>query len=204
MSQQFISIDAEPLLKVAQELYKFPKEVLPAMVSAVNRTLDSTVTQIKREAAAEYTVKQKDIADAIKKTRATKARLSAVAVASGGQVALYKFRHTPTSPPPKQRYKQPVKAQVKKNGGKQAVVSEGNKAFVQTVNGQHMIFARKKGAKRLPIKKLFALSVPQMIADKNDSKGSLKRIQARAEEMLEKRVNAEIEYRLKKVNGEAK
>lgn len=204
MSQQFISIDAEPLLKVAQELYKFPKEILPAMASAVNRTLDSTVTQVKKEAANEYTVKQKDIAKAIKKTRATKASLSAVAVASGGQVALYKFRHTPTSPPPKQRYKQPVKAQVKKSGGKQVVISEGNKAFVQWCNGFPMIFARKKGAKRLPIKKLFSLSVPQMIADKNDSKGSLKRIQDRAQEMLEKRVNAEIEYRLKKIEGGVK
>lgn len=201
MAQQYISIDAEPLLKVAQELQEIPKAILPAMVSVVNRTMDSTITQIKKEVSSEYTIKQKDVAKAIKRTRATKARLSSVAVATGGQVALYKFRHTPTSPPPKQRYKQPVKAQVKKSGGKQVVISDGNKAFVQNVNGHAMIFARKKGVKRLPIKKLFALSVPQMIADKNDSKGSIKRIQARAQEMLEKKVNQEINYRLSKIKG---
>lgn len=201
MAQQIVSIDADPLLKVAQELQQVPKAILPAMVSAINRTMDSTITQIKKEVSSEYTIKQKDIAKAIKRTRANKARLSSVAVAEGGEVALYKFRHTPTSPPPKQRYKQPVKAQVKKSGGKKVVISEGNKAFVQTVNGNHMIFARKKGAKRLPIKKLYSLSVPQMIADKNDSKGSIKRIQARAQEMLEKKINQEITYRLSKIKG---
>ena len=200
MAEQFISIDAEPLIKVVEGLHEFPKEILPAMVSAVNRTLDTTVTQIKREVATEYTVKQKDITKSIKKTRATKARLSAVAIASGGQVALYKFRHSPTNPPPKQRYKQPVKAQVKKNGSKKSVIYKSNKAFVQTVHGNNMIFVRE-GRKRLPIKKLFALSVPQMIADKNDSKGSIVRIQARAQEMLEKRVNQEITYRLNKIKG---
>lgn len=200
MADQLISINAEPLIKVVEELNEFPKEILPAMVSAVNRTLDTTVTQIKREVATEYTVKQKDITKAIKKTRATKARLSAVAIASGGQVALYKFRHTPNNPPPKQRYKQPVKAQVKKNGSKKPVIYKGNKAFVQSVHGNNMIFVRE-GRKRLPIKKLFALSVPQMIADKNDSKGSIVRIQARAQEMLEKRVNQEITYRLEKIKG---
>lgn len=203
MAEQFISIDAEPLIKVVEGLNEFPKEILPAMVSAVNRTLDTTVTQIKREVATEYTVKQKDITKSIKKTRATKTRLSAVAIASGGQVALYKFRHSPTNPPPKQRYKQPVKAQVKKNGSKKTVIYKSNKAFVQTVHGNNMIFVRE-GRKRLPIKKLFALSVPQMIADKNDSKGSIVRIQARAQEMLEKRVNQEITYRLNKIKGGTK
>lgn len=200
MADQFISIDAEPLIKVVEGLNEFPQQILPAMVSAVNRTLDTTVTQIKREVASEYTVKQKDITKSIKKTRATKTRLSAVAIASGGQVALYKFRHSPTNPPPKQRYKQPVKAQVKKNGSKKTVIYKSNKAFVQTVHGNNMIFVRE-GRKRLPIKKLFALSVPQMIADKNDSKGSIVRIQARAQEMLEKRVNQEITYRLNKIKG---
>lgn len=200
MADQFITIDGKPLLKVAEELCEFPQQVLPAIVSAVNRTMDATITQIKREVANEYTVKQKDVSKSIKKTRATKARPSAVAIASGGQVALYKFRHTPNNPPPKQRYKQPVKAQVKKSGSKKTVIHKGNKAFVQTVNGNNMIFARE-GKSRLPIKKLFALSVPQMIADKNDSKGSIARIQARAQEMLEKRVNTEITYRLNKLKG---
>ena len=209
MAEQFLEINAESLFKVIEALKKTPEEIRPALASAVNKTMDSTVTQIKKEVAAEYTVKQKyllsskkkkekGINGAITKKRATVNNLSAAAIADGGQVALYKFQHTPINPPPKQQYRQPVRAQVKKSGSKKLVTHNGNKAFVQTVHKNNMLFARE-GKKRFPIKKLFALSVPQMIASKNDSKGSLKRIKARAEEMLEKKVEQEINYRIGKL-----
>lgn len=202
MAEKLIEIDGKELFKVIEKLQKYPKEIRPAIASAVNKTLDSTVTQIKKEVASEYTVKQKDIAKAIEKKRAKVNNLSAMAIAEGGQVALYKFQHTPTAPPPKQRYKQPVKVKVKKSGGKVVVRNKAkNKAFIQPMNSANMIFARK-GKKRYPIEKLFSLSVPQMISDKNDSKGSIQRIKARTEEMLVKKIDQEINYRLQKMQKE--
>ena len=202
MAEKLIEIDGKELFKVVEALKKYPKEIRPAIASAVNKTMDSTVTQIKKEVATEYTIKQKDIAKAITKKRAKVNNLTAAAIAEGGQVALYKFQHTPNAPPPKQRYKQPVKVKVKKSGGKITVKNKaGNKAFIQTMNGANMIFARK-GKKRYPIEKLFSLSVPQMISDKNDSKGSIKRIKERTEEMLTKKIDQEINYRLDKVAKE--
>ena len=65
-----------------------------------------------------------------------------------------------------------------------------------------MVWARK-GKKRYPIEKLYAMSVPQMISDKNDSKGSIQRIKARTQEMLEKNVEQEINYRMLKLGREA-
>lgn len=215
MAEQLIEIDGQELFKVVDALRDFPKEIRPAIASAVNKTMDSTVTQIKKEIVAEYTVKQvfllgskkKGIEGAIKKKRATVNNFTASAIAEGGQVALYKFQHTPTNPPKslgwgKNSYRQPVKAMVKKGGRKKNVVySNGEKsykAFIVKRNGANMIFARTSD-KRLPIKKLFALSVPQMISDKNDSKASIKRIKTRAEEMLIKKVDQEINYRLEKI-----
>lgn len=206
--EKVIEIDGEPLKKIAKALSRLPKELNPAIASAVNKTMDSAVTQIKKEVAKEYTVKQKDIAKAIVKKRATTSNLTAAAIAEGGQVALYKFKHTPIEPPKSlgigvNSYKQPVKAQVKKGGSKKVVKNKvGNKAFIRTFHGNHMIFARK-GKNRYPIEKLFALSIPQMISDKNDSKGSIKRIKARTNEMLEKKVEQEINYRLDKVSKQA-
>ena len=203
MSEKLRSIDGSALEKVAKELADFPKEIKPAIARAVNRTMSSAVTQMKREVTKEYTVKQKDVAKAIKTTRATTATLTSTSVASGGQVALYKFKHTPSKKPPKQRYKQPVKAQVKKSGGKKVVLNKaGNKAFIQTFHGNDMIFARK-GKSRYPIEKLFSISVPQMISDKNDSKGSITRIRNRANEILVKTVDQEIKYRINKVAKKA-
>lgn len=204
MAEKLIEIDGRELFKVVKALENYPKEIRPAIASAVNKTMDSAVTQIKKEVAAEYTIKQKDIAKAIKKNKANVNKLTAAAIAEGGQVALYKFQHSPQAPPPKQRYKQPVKVKVKKSGNKAVVKNKaGNKGFIQTMNGHNMIFARK-GKKRYPIEKLFSLSVPQMISDKNDSKGSIKRIKARTEEMLVKKIDQEINYRLEKVAKEIK
>lgn len=202
MAEKFIEIDGEALFKVVEALKNTPKEIRPAIAHAINKTMDSTVTQVKREVAAEYTIKQKDIAQAITKKRATVSNLTGAAIAEGGQVALYKFKHTPVQPPPKQIYIQPVKAQVKKSGGKKLVARNGNKAFIQTINGKHMIWVRKS-KRRFPIEKLYAMSVPQMITDKNDSKGSIQRIKARTQEMLEKKVEQEINYRLLKLGKEA-
>ena len=202
MAEKFIDINGEELFKIVEALQNTPKEIRPAIAHAVNKTLDSTVTQVKKEVAAEYTVKQKDISKAITRKRASVSNLTGAAIAEGGQVALYKFKHTPNEPPPRQRYKQPVKSQVKKNGSKKVVKHNGNKAFIQTTHGNNMIFARE-GKSRLPIKKLFAISVPQMITDKNDSKGSIQRIKARTEEMLEKKIEQEINYRLLKLGREA-
>lgn len=201
--QKVISIDGEPLKKVAEALSDFPNEIAPAIASAVNKTMTSAVTQIKKEVTKEYTIKQKDVTKAIKTTRANVKNLTAVSIAEGGQVALYKFKHTPMKPPPKQIYKQPVRVQVKKGGGRKLAAHNGNKGFVQSVNGANMIFARET-KERLPIKKLFALSVPQMISDKNDSKGSITRIKTKANEMLAKKVDQEINYRVNKVIKKSK
>lgn len=203
MAEDFLSIDVGQLIKVAEELYEFPQEILPAVVVSINRVAESTNTQIKREISNIYTVKQKDVKGSIKKVRATKTRPSAVLTLSGGQIAMYKFEHDPKSPPRKQRYKKPVSVQILKGRDYIPRDYKGNKAFIQKTHGNNMIFARK-GKARLPMKKLFALSVPQMISDKDGTKGTIVRIQANARETLEKKVNQQIEYRLNKVKGGGK
>lgn len=201
MAEKVINIDSSALTRVVGQLSEFPNEIKPALARAINKTMDSTVTQIKKEVSAEYTIKQKDVAKAIVRQKAKPTNLSSAAIASGGQVSLAKFKHTPNDPPPKQIYRQPVRVQVKKKGGRKVVVNGiGNKGFIQKIHGSNMIFTRR-GKARLPIDKHFSLSVPQMISDKNDSKGSIQRIKKRTEEMLNKKVEQEINYRLNKVKG---
>lgn len=217
MAEKFIDIDGEALFKVVEALKNTPKEIRPAIAHAINRTVDSTTTQVKKEIMSEYTIGQKyilgnkkqGIEGAIKKHKATVKNFSGSIEAGGSQVALYKFKHTPKEPPKSlgwgvNSYRQPVKAQVKKSGGKKVVTygKEKYKAFIVRRNEQNMIFVRTSD-NRLPIKKLFALSVPQMIADKNESKASIKRIKDRAQEMLEKNVEQEINYRMLKLGREA-
>jgi hypothetical protein len=203
MATEVIKIDASDVEKVVGELQKVPKEILPAVSRIVNRTMDGTMTQIKKGIAAEYTIKQKDIASAATKKRgggrkrATVNDLSSSVIFAGGQTGLYKFKHKPLKTPVRQKYRSPVTVQIKKNGGENIVGHNGNKAFMQNIKSKdggdnHTIFARE-GKKRLPIKKLYALAVPQMI-----SPPLAKKVQKLAGERLNREITREINYRLEK------
>ena len=210
--EKLVEVDARALLKLTEELAEIPQVIPQAVASAINKTMSSTVTQIKREVASEYTVKQKDVSKAIKQTKARSSRLKAAAVAGGGQISLFKFKHTPPLPPPRQKYKNPVKVAVKKGGGAKVVRRFGNPAFINNLKWKAndgsegvstAILVRLRKKKAYPIKKLYSTSIAQMISDANDSKGSIKRIKARTEEMLTKRVDEEINYRLDKAKQKA-
>lgn len=202
---KIIDINAEGLLKVVKELEKFPSEIRPAMARAVNRTIDSTNTKVKREVAAEYAVKQKEIAKEIKKERANVNKLTGALVAEGSPTPLYRFSHTPQLPNVRTRYG--VKVKVKKSGGKKKILHHGNKAFILAIkrkddSAANMIFARRRNT-RYPIDKLFTLSVPQMISDLDGEKGTIQRIKAHANQTLEKTIDQEINYRLDKMAKKA-
>ena len=199
-----IEVNSEGLFKIIDSLSEFPKEIRPAIAHAINKTMDSTITQVKKEVSAEYTIKQKDVAQSIKRERAKVNNLSSTSTSLGNPIPVYKFKHTPMKPPdPKIGYKQPVRATIKKGSGRKIVKNKvGNKGFILKRNGFNMIFARK-GSKPYPIERIFSLSIPQMISDKDGKKGSVHRIQARAQEMLDKKIEQEINYRLDKVKKEA-
>ena len=210
--QKVISIDGKQLDKIAEALKDFPQEIKPAISSAINKTMRSTVTQIKKEVNSEYNIKQRDVGKAIKVTNSKVKTLTAIANAEGGQTAMYKFDHKPKKRPKslgwgKNAYSTPLTVQAKKGGEEKKVAHGKNLGFLAPVipkggNMIDMIFVRE-GKKRFPIKKLFLLSVPQMISDKNDSKGSITRIKAKANEMLEKKVTQEINYRVLKIAKKA-
>lgn len=205
-----IEVNSKNLLKVIDSLSEFPKEIRPAIARVINKTMDSTITQVKKEVNAEYTIKQKDVAQSIKRERAKVNKLTSTSTSLGNPIPVYKFKHTPQKPPdPKVGYKQPVRATIKKGSGRKLVKNKvGNKGFIlkmkskKSDEGINMIFARK-GKRRYPIERIFSLSIPQMISDEEGRKGSIQRIQARAEEMLDKKVEQEINYRLDKVKKEA-
>lgn len=213
MAEKLIEINADDVVRVANELKEIPDKILPAIARVVNRTMDGAITQIKKEVSSEYTIKQKDVADSFTKkrgggrTRATADNLTSTATSAGGQTGLYKFKHLPAKTPPKQRYRKPVRVKIKKQGGEIVVRHNKNLAFMQDVETNNkrnesdpnldVIFARE-GKKRLPIKKLHALSVPQMISDKDGRKPTIVKVQKAAAERLEKEIPREINYRLQK------
>ena len=187
-----IIVDSEALKKVAIVLKGFPKVVPKAMSAALNRTISTVKTDMKREAVANYEVKSADVAKSLSVIRATPSRLNAVAISSGRPIALAHFKFKPKQPMAG-RTRRKVMVKIKKSDGYK-VIKKTPPAFVQNINGATNIFART-GKQRLPIKRLYSLSAPQMI----NNKEVINRITEKAHETLEKRVKHEIEYRLNKI-----
>lgn len=189
-----IIVDTEELKRIAVELKAFPNVAPKAMSAALNRTISTVKTDMRREAVAEYEVKGSDVAKSLSVKKASPARLSAEALSKGRPLALSHFKFKPKKPMAgKTRRKVLVK--VKKSSGFTEIKIKPP-AFVQNPNGATNIFARE-GESRLPIKRLYSLSVPQMISNKE----VMNRITEKAHETLDKRVKHEIEYRLKKIKG---
>lgn len=192
-----IIVDTEELKQVAVELVAFPKVAPKAMAAALNRTISTVKTDMRREAVASYEVKSADVAKSLSVRKASPSRLTAEALSVGRPIALAHFKIKPRKPMAgKTRRKVMVK--IKKSEGYVALNIKPS-AFVQNPNGAINVFQRE-GKKRLPIKRLYSLSVPQMI----NNPEVLNRITVKAHETLDKRVKHEIEYRLKKIKGSEK
>jgi hypothetical protein len=189
-----VIVDTEELKRIALELKGFPDVAPKAMSSALNRTITTVKTDMKREVVAAYEVKGSDVTKSLSVKKSSPNKLSAEAISQGRPIALAHFKFKPKKPMAgKTRRKVMVK--VKKSEGFTEIKSKPA-AFVQNPNGATNIFKRE-GQSRLPIKRLYSLSVPQMLGNQE----VINRITVKAHETLEKRVKHEIEYRLKKIKG---
>ena len=189
-----VEIDAKQLQKVAVELSEIPKVAPKAMAAALNRTISTVKTDMKREAVAAYEIKGADVTKTLRMRKASPSYLRAEVSSIGQPVALIHFKVKPKNPPTRRTNKQ-LQVKIKKSDGYKTIKRKPS-AFVQNINGRNNVFARE-GKNRLPISRLYSLSIPQMIS--ND--GVLQKITDKANETLEKRVQHEIEYRLNKIKG---
>ena len=189
-----IEVDTKALKRVAIELADVSKKDVPkAIVSALNRTIQTVGTDMKREAVARYEIKSGDVQKTLKLKRASASQMQAAAQSTGKPLGLFHFKVKPRKRPTK-RIKA-VKVKIKKSDGYKEIKTNP-KAFIANKNALNVF--KRVGEKRLPIVRLTTLSIPQMISNPE----ALANIQKHAEETLEKRTAHEIEYRLSKVKGD--
>lgn len=185
-----IIVDAKSVQRAVIELKSFPAEMPKAIAPALNRTVDHMATLTSREVRKEYAIKSKDIMDTITKKKASPSNLSAGITSHGRTLTLYNhFRVSPKSPTGK-KYK--VKVAIKK--GKMQTIATEPKPFIASANNSTQVFKRT-GKARTPIVVLRSLSVPQMVSNE----ATYARIQTQAAEMLEKRIDHEINRKIDKI-----
>lgn len=189
-----IEVDTKALKRVAVELAEVSRKDVPkAIVSALNRTIQTVGTDMKREAVQRYEIKSGDVQKTLKIKRASASQMQANAQSTGRPLGLFHFKVKPRKKPTARA--KSVKVKIKKSDGYKEIKTNP-KAFIADHNALNVF--KRVGAKRLPIERLTTLSIPQMISNP----AALANIQKHAQETLEKRTAHEIEYRLSKVKGD--
>ena len=154
MSDLSVTLNQQLLKDVQDKLGSFSKKAPNALSSSLNRAVTNVASNVSKEVRKEYNIKAADIKATLSKTRASRANLSAIVKSRGELLPLDKFKVSPKTVQPKR--KAPIKVGVKKSGLKPLLG-----AFVADINGIKVFERQGKG--RLPVRKLFGPSVPQML-----------------------------------------
>lgn len=175
-----VNVDQELLNDVRNRLGELSNKAPNAISSALNRAVTNVAKNVSKEVRTEYNIKAGDIKTTLSKTRASRSNLSAIVRSRGEPIPLDRFKVSPKTVQPKR--KKPIKVGVKKDGLKEVLG-----AFVADISGIK-IFERTTN-KRLPIKRLFGPSVPQMIGNQD----IVDKINHEGQETFKNRLDHEIE-----------
>ena len=193
-----VEISATDIKSIRQRLGQFEDKTPNVLSRAINRTVATIKTEMKRDAAKRYSIAQKDVAATLEDRKANSKKLYGYVKSTGTVIPLSKFRVTPqrtvsydSGEPNPSHYS----AAVLKGGALKALV-HNPKAFIAVMPNDHGGVYERTGVKSRhnPQKELiaqrFGPSVPHMIKNKN----VIDEIKNKAESTLQKRIDAEINY----------
>lgn len=189
-------IEAPDINDIKARLGEFSKQAHIVLYRAVNRTLDTTKTDIARQASIRYLVKAKTIKDTLKSKKPTRTNPIGIITSKGTPIPLADFDVNPKRI--RKRFK---------NGHYSPAIYKSRVLRKSTLTGvDRMFFAkgqlmqRPENATRMENENIknwirMALSVPQMIGNNNVYSS----IKQDSMETLKKRVNHEIEYEIRRL-----
>lgn len=195
-----ITVSAEQL-NTAKSMLKGIKDGVPrAAAAAINRAAEMSRTEITRIITRAYYVKARDVNATIDIRRASMATLTAEIRSRGTAIPLEKFRVGGNPITRLRRFprsSKPVKVQVRRDS---TAEPSANIFAAKSRRGGAFALYRRKGEKRMPIQSLFGPPIPIMMGvDRNFAQ-----INARAQEILDRRFTHEIERLRKGWEGKRK
>lgn len=183
-----VGIDDQLVAEVQSRLGNLSNKAPNVLTSALNRTVTSVASSVRKEVRSQYNIKAGDINQTITKVKANRSSLTATVYSKGSPIPLDRFKISPKTVQPKR--KKPIKVGVKKGGLKTTVG-----AFVAEINGIKVF--QREGKKRLPVKRLYGPSVPQMLGGQE----VVNRINTQGAEMFNRRLDHDINRLLGMGNG---
>lgn len=186
-----IDVDKE-LQKIIQRLNSLPDQIAAPNIlkNAINSTARRVRKRIVKDVKGEYAIKNEKILTdesegAPKVLTATAGSMSAAIRSRGPMQEIMAFMTRPN------QGTGAAAAQVLASGSMKPLEVDGLKAFVTRFASGHVAIVQRKGADRLPIKKLLSPAVPHMLGNEA--------VRGRAEALAYETLQREIDKRIKKV-----
>ena len=196
-TEAMIRIDVEgELEKIVQQLKTLPDQIAAPNIlkNALNATARKVRKQLVKDAKGEYAIKdtsalKDESKGAPKVLTASTANMSAAIRARGPMQDIMAFMTRPNTKTGA------AAAQVLKSGSMKPLEMDGLKAFVTRFASGHTAIVQRKGAGRLPVKKLLSPAVPFMLGNET--------VREKAEALAYETLQAEIDKRIQKVLDKA-
>jgi len=149
-------------LKKAELMLGDMKHKAPLVVSrSLNRAIANVNTNLSKETRKIYHLKAKTIKSTMTVNKATRNNLRAITTSSGQRMPLKHFKVLPGKYNPRNPEKsKPVRIAIRKDNGNHIL----KHAFISAKMNDHIFERTTK--KRLPLRKLTSLAVPQAFQDK--------------------------------------
>ena len=149
-----IEFDESVLSDIENKFIEFPEQAPRALANALNRVSTMSKTRMVRNATKTYTVKYGDLLSGLTTKRANPAKLMAEINSSGSYLGLDHFQLNPST----RTGRTSVTATVKNGNG----IMLNDRTFI-AYNDGHLGAFESEGSGRLPIKRKYGPSAPQML-----------------------------------------
>lgn len=192
-TETLLEIDVdEELKKIIQRLDSLPDQIAAPNIlkNAINATARKVRKRIVKDVKGEYAIKNEKILTdesegAPKVLTATPSNTSAAIRSRGPMQEIMAFMTRPN------QGSGAAAAQVLASGSMKPLEVDGLKAFATRFASGHVAIVQRKGADRLPIKKLLSPAVPHMLGNET--------VRSKAEALAYEALQAEIDKRIQKV-----
>ena len=156
--------DQYSVAAIERRLGKMKSEAPKALKTALNATAKNARTDLAHKAQATYAVKVGGFASEMRLIPATAGNLVAILRSRGASLEMRYFSVQGGTGGP------PLTVMVKRTTGRHTI----GKGFRNTLGSGGKVPAMRHGSERLPIKKLFSVSIPQMIGNEREVYGVVK------------------------------
>lgn len=169
------TVDDNGLIKtIADQLGECHSKAPTVLKQALNATAKDARTMLATQAQEVYVIQKSRFNKAMSIKNATAKKLEALVKATGTSLELLDFKTVPKKPTTGDARPDITTGKVLKSSGMKRLEVGGIKAFVAQFRSGHVSIVQRRGAERLPVRKLLSPSIPKMVGNEKTVYGEVK------------------------------